>query len=341
MTCIKQRASTYQHREAAARRAARRCCGRGRRCRRRGTGGPGRSMAVRRRLGWRSSSAARPPTVWRRRSARWRQGWRFSRRCWGSSWGVAAVAAATVRRLVDGSTKAGVLAGCLTLTAAQVIQLLLVGDIQNFSQTVTVGCTALLAAGGRLGVCAFSGAGAAGRLSVAGGGHGLPAALCRRAFGSGLALAAGAGLCAAMAGTLEQTAVLSIALAVAITASGPALAFAALAVALGSLAAACLCPGSWRCAGVLRRAVRWARWRPPMRCMPCRWPSVPGWVWRRRWRCPRGHCAGSFPAGPACAGAGAERCGAQAVRRGGCPERHCRHGERRLPAADAAEGGVL
>lgn len=29
----------------------------------------------------------RPPTVWRRRSARWRQGWRFSRRCWGSSWG--------------------------------------------------------------------------------------------------------------------------------------------------------------------------------------------------------------------------------------------------------------
>ena len=65
----------------------------------------------------------------------------------GIKLGVAAVAAATVRRLVDGSTKAGVLAGCLTLTAAQVIQLLLVGDIQNFSQTVTVGCTALLAAG--------------------------------------------------------------------------------------------------------------------------------------------------------------------------------------------------
>lgn len=101
----------------------------------------------------------------------------------GIKLGVAAVAAATVRRLVDGSTKAGVLAGCLTLTAAQVIQLLLVGGIQNFSQTVTVGCTALLAA--------------------------------------------------------------------AITASGPALAFAALAVALGSLAAACLCPGErWRCAGV-------------------------------------------------------------------------------------------
>ncbi|WP_417071709.1 hypothetical protein, partial [Gemmiger sp.] len=40
----------------------------------------------------------------------------------GIKLGVAAVAAATVRRLVDGSTKAGVLAGCLTLTAAQVIQ---------------------------------------------------------------------------------------------------------------------------------------------------------------------------------------------------------------------------
>ena len=65
----------------------------------------------------------------------------------GIKLGVAAVAAATVRRLVDGSTKAGVLAGCLTLTAAQVIQMLRGGGIQNFSQTVTVGCTALLAAG--------------------------------------------------------------------------------------------------------------------------------------------------------------------------------------------------
>nr|WP_317370199.1 SpoIIE family protein phosphatase [uncultured Gemmiger sp.] len=131
----------------------------------------------------------------------------------GIKLGVAAVAAATVRRLVDGSTKAGVLAGCLTLTAAQVIQLLLVGDIQNFSQTVTVGCTALLAAGfgwafahfparEPRGVCLW--------LAVA------TACLQRCAAGPlapGLALAAGAGLCAAMAGTLEQTAVLSIALA--------------------------------------------------------------------------------------------------------------------------------
>ena len=131
----------------------------------------------------------------------------------GIKLGVAAVAAATVRRLVDGSTKAGVLAGCLTLTAAQVIQLLLVGDIQNFSQTVTVGCTAPLAAGfgwafahfparEPRGVCLW--------LAVA------TACLQRCAAGPlapGLALAAGAGLCAAMAGTLEQTAVLSIALA--------------------------------------------------------------------------------------------------------------------------------
>ena len=44
---------------------------------------------------------------------------------------------------------------------------------------------------------------------------------------------------------------LSIALAAAITASGPTLAYAALAVALGSLAASCLCPGErGRCAGV-------------------------------------------------------------------------------------------
>ena len=79
----------------------------------------------------------------------------------------------------------------------------------------------------------------------------MPAALCRRALGSGPGAGRGAGLCAAIGGTLEQTAVLSIALAAAITASGPTLAYAALAVALGSLAASCLCPG----AGPLRRGV--------------------------------------------------------------------------------------
>lgn len=164
---------------------------------------------------------------------------------------VAAVAAAAVRRLIDGRPGAGALAGCLTLTAAQVLQIVLAGGLFNPGQTVTVGCTALLAAvfGWAFahfpareprGVCLW--------LAVA------TACLQRSAVGPlapGLALAAGAGLCAAIGGTLEQTAVLSIALAAAITASGPTLAYAALAVALGSLAASCLCPGErGRCAGV-------------------------------------------------------------------------------------------
>lgn len=70
-------------------------------------------------------------------------------------------------------------------------------------------------------------------------------------FAPGLALAALVGLCAACAGTLEQCAVLSVALAAAFTASSPSLCYAALAVALGGLAAALVCPGDrWRCAGV-------------------------------------------------------------------------------------------
>lgn len=165
--------------------------------------------------------------------------------------GVAAVAAATVRRLIDGRPRAGALAGCLTLAAAQLVQILLLGGLVNFSQTAAVGCTALLAAGlgwafasfpvrEPRGVCLWLAVGAA--------------CLQRCAVGPlapGLALASAAGLCAAIGGTLEQTAVLSIALAAAITASGPTLAYAALAVALGSLAASCLCPGErGRCAGV-------------------------------------------------------------------------------------------
>ena len=59
---------------------------------------------------------------------------------------VAAVAAAAVRRLIDGRPGAGALAGCLTLTAAQVLQIVLAGGLFNPGQTVTVGCTALLAA---------------------------------------------------------------------------------------------------------------------------------------------------------------------------------------------------
>lgn len=165
--------------------------------------------------------------------------------------GVAAVAAATVRRLIDGRPRAGALAGCLTLAAAQLVQILLLGGLVNFSQTAAVGCTALLAAGlgwafasfpvrEPQGVCLWLAVGAA--------------CLQRCAVGPlapGLALASAAGLCAAIGGTLEQTAVLSIALAAALTAAGPERAFAALAVAMGSLAASCLCPGErGRCAGV-------------------------------------------------------------------------------------------
>ena len=169
----------------------------------------------------------------------------------GIKLGAAAVAAATVRRLIDERPKAGLLAGCLTLAAAQLVQIILLGGLVNFSQTVTVGCTALLAAG--LG-CAFAHFPAREPRGVCLWLAAVTACLQRCAVGPlapGLALAAGAGLCAAIGGTLEQTAVLSIALAAAITASGPTLAFAALAVAMGSLAAACLCPGErWRCAGV-------------------------------------------------------------------------------------------
>ncbi|MFR1265926.1 MAG: hypothetical protein ACLSCW_00515 [Gemmiger formicilis] len=44
---------------------------------------------------------------------------------------VAAVAAAAVRRLIDGRSGAGALAGCLTLTAAQVLQIVLAGDFST------------------------------------------------------------------------------------------------------------------------------------------------------------------------------------------------------------------
>ena len=128
-----------------------------------------------------------------------------------------------------------------------------------------MGCTALLAAGlgwafasfpvrEPRGVCLWLAVGAA--------------CLQRCAVGPlapGLVLASAAGLCAAIGGTLEQTAVLSIALAAALTAAGPERAFAALAVAMGSLAASCLCPGSAAAApGCLRWAVRWGRWPRPM-----------------------------------------------------------------------------
>ena len=70
-------------------------------------------------------------------------------------------------------------------------------------------------------------------------------------FAPGLALAAGAGLCTAFAGSLEQSAVLAVAMAAAVTAAAPDLCYAALAVALGTLGAALLANGErWRCVGV-------------------------------------------------------------------------------------------
>ncbi|MDD4850918.1 MAG: hypothetical protein PHO10_09520 [Gemmiger sp.] len=70
-------------------------------------------------------------------------------------------------------------------------------------------------------------------------------------FAPGLALMALAGLCAAYAGSLEQTAVLAVALAAAFTAASPTLCYAALAVSLGVVGASALCAGErWRCAGV-------------------------------------------------------------------------------------------
>lgn len=70
-------------------------------------------------------------------------------------------------------------------------------------------------------------------------------------FAPGLVLAAGTGLCTAFAGSLEQSAVLAVAMAAAVTAASPELSYAALAVALGTLGAAVLANGeSWRCVGV-------------------------------------------------------------------------------------------
>lgn len=233
-------------------REVRRCCGRARQCWAARRWGPGRSTAGLRRLGWRWSSAAAVPTAWPAALGTLAAGLAFQPMLLGVKLAVAAVAAAAVRRLIDGRSGAGALAGCLTLTAAQALQIVLAGGLFNPGQTVTVGCTALLAAvfGWAFahfpareprGVCLW--------LAVA------TACLQRCAVGPlapGLALAAGAGLCAAIGGTLEQTAVLSIALAAAITASGPTLAYAALAVALGQSGGVLSLPGG---AGPLRRGV--------------------------------------------------------------------------------------
>ena len=172
--------------------------------------------------------------------------------------GVKVIAALTatvaVRRLLQdkpNTKNAGIWAGCLALALVQAAVLFFAGGYVDLSQAAATGTTALLAAGSAWlmrrfpyreprGLCLW--------LAIAG------ACLQRCARGPlapGLAVAAAAGLCAAFAGTLEETAVVSITLAAAITAASPNLCYAALAVALGSLAAACLYPGErLRCAGV-------------------------------------------------------------------------------------------
>ena len=175
----------------------------------------------------------------------------FQPAVWGLKLAGALAAAVAGRWLSRGDPRLGAAAGGAALLAAQVLGIFLAGGILEPGQIAAAGCTALLAAGLGWAFVHFpwrEPRGACLWLAVG------VACLQRCALGPlapGLALAAAAGLCAAVAGTLEQTAVLSIALAAAITAASPSLSFAALAVALGSLGAACLFPGErWRCAGV-------------------------------------------------------------------------------------------
>ena len=140
--------------------------------------------------------------------------------------GVKVIAALTatvaVRRLLQdkpNTKNAGIWAGCLALALVQAAVLFFAGGYVDLSQAAATGTTALLAAGSAWlmrrfpyreprGLCLW--------LAIA------AACLQRCARGPlapGLAVAAAAGLCAAFAGTLEETAVVSITLAAAITAA--------------------------------------------------------------------------------------------------------------------------
>ena len=199
----------------------------------------------------------------------------------------ALAAAVAGRWLSGGKSRTGALAGCITLAAAQLLGIFFSGGILDPGQLVATGCTALLAAGfgwafGHFpvqeprGVCLWLAVGVA--------------CLQRCTLGPlapGLALAAAAGLCAAIAGTLEQTAVLSIALAAALTAASPSLCYAALSVALGSLGASCLFPGErWRCAGVFVAGCTVGALAAP--------DAAGGWGFVWRWPCPASGCARCF-----------------------------------------------
>ncbi len=164
---------------------------------------------------------------------------------------VAAVAVVAVRRLAGDRYSVSAAAGCGLLLGEELLALVLGGGAVNAAQSAAVLGTAALAAALGWAVRRLPAEKPASLcLWLA-----LLTACCQRFstvyLAPGLLLAAAAGLCAAYAGTLEQSAVLSLALAAALTAASPSLCYAALAVALGTLGAAVLCPGErWRCAGV-------------------------------------------------------------------------------------------
>ena len=162
---------------------------------------------------------------------------------------VAVCAVLMMRKLLPGRLRLAALVGCAVLPGAELLSGLPLGIAP--ADLISAVCGAVLAAGfgwaihtlpsdKPRGVCLWLAMGVAclERLT-------LPV------FAPGLALFALAGLCTAFAASLEQSAVLAVALAAAFTAASPDLCFAALAVALGTLGASCLFPGErWRCAGV-------------------------------------------------------------------------------------------
>lgn len=163
----------------------------------------------------------------------------------------AVLAAVLARRLAKDRFALGAAAGCGALLGEELLAAVFGGGTVNPAQSAAVLGTAVLAAGLGRAIRALTAEKPQGLcLWLA-----LLAACTQRLatawLAPGLLLAAAAGLCAAYAGTLQQSAVLSLALAAALTAASPALCYAALAVALGTLGAAVLCPGErWRCAGV-------------------------------------------------------------------------------------------
>lgn len=163
----------------------------------------------------------------------------------------AAMARLAARQIRRSETRLAVGAGCGALLLEQGIVGLGSGLAVSPGSNAAVLGTAVLAGGLGLAVQAFPAEkprGACLWLAM------LTACAQRLAVGGfapGLTLAAAGGLCAAYAGSLEQSAVLSVALAAALTAATPDLAYGALAAALGTLGASTLCAGRrWSCAGV-------------------------------------------------------------------------------------------